>query len=433
VQKTVACCIEHGWEIRVRSGGHSYEGLSSTSDIPFVIIDLMNLDAINIDMASKTAWVEAGATVGQLYDAIADRTAIYGFPAGVCTTMGTGGHFSGGGLSLLSRKHGIAADNIIDALFVDASGNLLNRQKMGEDVFWALRGGGGGSWGVVVAWRIKLVSVPSVVTVFNVYRTGREAVTKLVNQWQSIAPAVEEDLFIRVVISGTQLNGGQRDVKLTFNGMYLGPLHQLLETVNKSFPEMGMVSGDCKETSWIDSISYTAYTNRTELRNRYNSNKNYFKAKSDVVKTPIPPSALEGAWKFLEEELSSYVIFYPMGGIMDQIPSSEIAFPHRAGNLYLIQYQVTWNDPSKDAEYIARIRGLYEYMTPYVSNSPRASYVNYLDLDLGVAPNGTATVEEARSWGEKYFVHNYDRLVKIKSTIDPYNVFRNSQSIPVNK
>ena len=116
---------------------------------------------------------------------------------------------------------------------------------------------------------------------------------------------------------------------------------------------------------------------------------------------------------------------------MDQIPSSEIPFPHRAANLYLIQYQITWNDPSKDAKYIAWIRSLYEYMTPYVSNSPRTSYVNYLDLDLGVAANGTATVEEGRSWGEKYYVHNYDRLVKVKSTIDPYNVFRNSQSIPV--
>lgn len=257
--------------------------------------------------------------------------------------------------------------------------------------------------------------------------------TKLVYKWQSIAPTVEEDLFIRVVISGTQLNGGQRDVKLTFTGMYLGPLDELLAAVNKSFPEMGMVASDCKETSWIDSISYTAFTNRTELRNRYNSNKNYFKAKSDVVKTPIPPSALEGAWKFLEDELSSYVIFYPFGGIMDRIPSSAIPFPHRAGNLYLIQYQITWNNPSNDTHYIAAIRRLYEYLTPYVSSSPRASYVNYLDLDLGVAPNGTATVEEGRSWGEKYFVNNYDRLVKIKSTIDPYNVFRNSQSIPVSR
>ena len=93
----------------------------------------------------------------------------------------------------------------------------------------------------------------------------------------------------------------------------------------------------------------------------------------------------------------------------------------------------SWKDHTEDAESIAWIRRLYEYMAPYVSNSPRAAYVNYPDLDLGVAPNGTATVEEARSWGEKYFVHNYDRLVKVKSTIDPYNVFRNSQSIPVNK
>ena len=58
--------------------------------------DLMNLDAIEIDMVSKTAWVGIGATVGQLYDAIANKTSIYGFPAGVCPTMGTGGHFSGG-------------------------------------------------------------------------------------------------------------------------------------------------------------------------------------------------------------------------------------------------------------------------------------------------------------------------------------------------
>jgi len=299
---------------------------------------------------------------------------------------------------------------------------------MGEDVFWALRGGGGGSWGVVVAWRIKLVSVPPVVTVFSVGRTGRDTVTKLVHRWQSVAPAAEENLYLNAVISGTELKEGQRDVVVTFGGIYLGPLDQLLETVNQSFPELGMASSDCKEMSWIDSVS----TNRTELRNRYNPNQSFFKAKSDFVTSPIAPSALRGAWKFLEEDLNCYVIFDPFGGIMNQIPSSEIAFPHRAGNLHMIQYQITWNDPSNDTQYIAAIRRFYEYMTPYVSNSPRAAYVNYIDLDLGIARNGTATVEEARSWGEKYFVHNYDRLVKVKSKIDPYNVYRNSQSIPVN-
>ncbi|GLJ22084.1 hypothetical protein SUGI_0413960 [Cryptomeria japonica] len=248
-------------EIVVLSGGHSYEGLSSTSDAPnFAIIDLINLDRVTVDMKSKTAWAEAGATVGQLYSAIAGVTTDYGFPAGVCPTMGTGGHFSGGGLSLLSRKYGLAANNIIDALLVDANGNLLDRKKMGEDLFWAIRGGGGGSWGVVIAWKVRLVRVPRKVTVFNVHRTGRNQVTDLVHRWQSIAPYFEQDLFIRAVISGTQLQSGQKDIKLTFNGMYLGPLDQLLKLAKKSFPEMGIVAGECEEKSWMGSISCTAFT-----------------------------------------------------------------------------------------------------------------------------------------------------------------------------
>ena len=64
VQKSVSCCIEQAWEIRVRSGGHSYEGFSSTSDSrTFVLIDLMGFHNVDVDMSSETAWVEAGATL----------------------------------------------------------------------------------------------------------------------------------------------------------------------------------------------------------------------------------------------------------------------------------------------------------------------------------------------------------------------------------
>uniref|UniRef100_A0A0D6QUL3 FAD-binding PCMH-type domain-containing protein n=1 Tax=Araucaria cunninghamii TaxID=56994 RepID=A0A0D6QUL3_ARACU len=434
VVKSVRCCIRQGWEIRVRSGGHSYEGLSSTSDARnFALIDLMNIADVKVDMKSKTAWVEAGATVGELYSAVAEKSTEYGVAAGTCPTMGTGGHFSGGGMSLLSRKYGLAADNIIDALLVDANGRLLDRKSMGEDLFWALRGGGGGSWGIVVAWKIQLLKVPPKVTVFTVKRTGRDQVTELVHRWQSIAPFLEEDLFIRVFIYGTQLQGDHTDVQLTFSGMYLGRQDQLLNVVNKNFPEMGMAAGECNETSWIDSISYTAYTTTADLVSRSNPNKMYFKAKSDFVTSPIPPSGLQGAWKFLEEELKGFIIFAPQGGRMYEIQPSEIPFPHRAGYLYNIQYQVTWKDSTKDSQYMDWMRRFYAYMTPYVSKSPRAAYVNYIDLDLGSAPNGTATVQEARSWGESYFGANYDRLVTVKTKIDPYNVFRNAQSIPVKK
>ncbi|GLJ10298.1 hypothetical protein SUGI_0125670 [Cryptomeria japonica] len=90
----------------MRSGGHSYEGLSSTSQAPnFVIIDVMKLERAEIDMKSNTAWSESGATLGQLYSAIANKTSLYGFPAGVCPTVGVGGTLSGGGCRILNLTY----------------------------------------------------------------------------------------------------------------------------------------------------------------------------------------------------------------------------------------------------------------------------------------------------------------------------------------
>jgi FAD/FMN-containing dehydrogenase len=128
--------------------------------------------------------------------------------------------------------------------------------------------------------------------------------------------------------------------------------------------------------------------------------------------------------------VNAYAIFSPLGGIMDRIPSSALPFPHRAGNIFDIQYNVVWNKSSDDEHYLNWMRKLYAYMAPYVSSSPRAAYVNYLDLDLGSAVNGSSTVKEAEAWGKKYFHDNFDRLVKAKTEVDPHNFFRNSQSIP---
>lgn len=433
VQKSVSCCIEHAWEIRVRSGGHSYEGFSSTSDIPFVLIDLMAFHNVNVDMSSETAWVEAGATLGEVYSAIAQKSVVHGFPGGVCPTVGSGGHFSGGGLGFLARKYGLAADNVIDALLIDASGEVLNRKSMGEDLFWAIRGGGGGSWGVVIEWKIKLVRVPSLVTVFTVLKTGRNHVTDALYRWQYVAPHLENNLFMRVQLFGISQGKQTTDIRASFHGMYLGSKNRLLHRVDKIFPELGMSAADCEEMSWIQSVSYFAGTNVSQLGNRYYPGKVFFKNKSDFARKPIPKSGLRGLWPMMEQELGVNIILSPLGGRMDEITSSALPFPHRAGTLFDIQYVLPWyretgNDAARHVEYM---RELYKYMSPYVSMSPRAAYVNYPDLDLGSAPfNGTSSVEEARKWGEKYFLHNFDRLVQVKSRVDPLNVFRNPQSIP---
>ncbi|GLJ35585.1 hypothetical protein SUGI_0715370 [Cryptomeria japonica] len=104
----------------------------------------------------------------------AEGTATRGSPTRVCHTVGSGGHIAGGGLSFLSRKYGLAADNVLDALLINASGKVMNKNTIGEDVFWAVRSGGDGSWGVVYAWKLQLVSVPTILTAFSVKNRCRQ-------------------------------------------------------------------------------------------------------------------------------------------------------------------------------------------------------------------------------------------------------------------
>jgi hypothetical protein len=174
----------------------------------------------------------------------------------------------------------------------------------------------------------------------------------------------------------------------------------------------------------------------TVLLNRRQSSVSYFKAKSDYVAKPLTREAIGGALSILERNTRGWMIFTPYGGVMEDISQKALPFPHRSGALFDIQYQAVW--PAKDGfsdqdSLIAWVRGLYNYMSPFVSyfpsstsssvgtsSSSRAAYVNYIDLDLG---NGSSA-------GKHYFGPNFARLVQIKRRIDPTNIFHQPQSIP---
>ncbi|KAM6551772.1 hypothetical protein CsatB_001580 [Cannabis sativa] len=291
VQASITCLKELGLKLRVRSGGHDYEGVSyaSISQTPFAVIDLINLRRIEVNIEDNSAWVQAGATNGELYYRISQKSRVHAFPAGLCTSLGIGGHITGGGYGSLLRKYGLAADNVVDALIVDVNGKLLNRKAMGEDLFWAIRGGGGGSFGIILWWKIKLVSVPEKVTVFRITKTLEQGAKKIIQKWQQIVDKLHEDLMLKVTM-------------VVVNGKPIGtPVEYLLQ-------------------------SKSLY-------------RTYFKAKSDYVKVPIPVVALEGIWKrMLDKELEGKIIIWtPYGGKMSLIPESYSPFPHRKGIIFMSQ------------------------------------------------------------------------------------------------
>ncbi|OVA09347.1 FAD linked oxidase [Macleaya cordata] len=438
VQTAVICSKKHGIQIKVRSGGHDTEGLSYVSDVPFVMVDMFNLREISIDVEDSTAWVQAGATLGEVSYRIAEKSRTLGFPSGICPTIGVGGHFSGGGFGPMLRKYGLAADNVIDARIVDVNGTILDRKSMGEDLFWAIRGGGR-SFGVILSWKIRLVPVPPTVTVFKILKTLEQGATALALRWQEVAPKLPQELYIRatfdVVNSTTQK--GDKTIQATFHSLFLGGAEDLLIVMKERFPELGLESKDCIEMSWIQSVLYfggarfpvdgplDVLLNRTEP-------KAFYKAKSDYVKEPISKIQLEGIWRKLIEQEEPTLSFIPYGGRMSEISESEIPFPHRDVILYKILYLKYWNEEGVEAseKHINRIRRMYRYMTPYVSKFPRGAYLNYRDIDLGRSENGTATYLQSKAWGSSYFKSNYKRLVQVKSRVDPENFFRNEQSVP---
>ncbi|XP_076951029.1 O-acetylstemmadenine oxidase-like [Bidens hawaiensis] len=255
IQAAIICSREQGLQVRVRSGGHDYEGLSYLCKIPFVIIDMRNLRSIRINIKQETAWVDSRATLGELYYSIAQKSQTHGFPAGICPSVGVGGHFSGGGFGTMVRKYGLAADNVIDAYLVDAKGRFLDRKSMGEDLFWAIRGGGGASFGVVVSWKIKLVRVPSKVTVFNVYKNMDQHTIGIIHHWQHIAHKMKNELVIRVLIQYVH-GDTNTSVQALFNSLFLGELNDLIPLMNETFPQLGLKAEDCIEMSWIDSVVF---------------------------------------------------------------------------------------------------------------------------------------------------------------------------------
>ncbi|KAL1358855.1 hypothetical protein HN51_004094 [Arachis hypogaea] len=437
VQAAVICSKKLDVHMRIRSGGHDYEGVSYVSEIetPFIIIDLAKLRTINVNITDNSAWVQAGVTIGEVYYRISEKSTVHGFPGGICTSIGVGGHIAGGGFGAMVRKYGLAADNVLDAKLVDANGRLLDREAMGEIPFWAIRGGGSGNFGIILWWKIKLVPVPETVTVFTVTKTVEQGAEDIFLAWKDVA-SIDNDLFIRVIFQPVSAaNKTGRTVSTSYNALFLGDASRLLKIMQHDFPKLGLTEKDCLKMSWIKSVLYLAgYPNDTNpdvLLQGKPIFKNYFKGKSDFFPFSTPP--IQELFARLVEEDNPLIIWNPWAGGITYFPNSVTPFPYGFENLYLVEYLTLWHNASEDgSKHLDWIRNIYKYMTPYTNtqNLGRIAYVNYRDLDLGVNKKNATNFTEAAAWGISYYQENFKKLVKIKNKMDPENVFRHEQSIP---
>ncbi|XP_027184249.1 berberine bridge enzyme-like 8 [Coffea eugenioides] len=295
--------------MRILSGGHDFEGRSYVADVPFFILNMFYFRSISIDAKSQTAWVGAAATLGETYYAITQFNSSLAFPAGYCPTIAFGGH--------------------------------------------AIRGGTGASFGVILAYKIKLVEVPKKFTAFSLTRTLQQNATKLVHQWQSVAPKLPADLLISLQLTTVKSSRtGKSTVAATFVSAFQGGVDELLYIMQENFPELGLVKGDCTELSWVEYIAFHFGLPKESTYDMLLGKiaalpKDYFKAKSDLVQRPIPEEGLKKIWNLMKkmESPPGRMEWIPFGARMDEIPESEIPFPHRAGNLFLGQLQCHYTPP----------------------------------------------------------------------------------------
>lgn len=179
VARTVAYARTTGTRVVPRSGGHCFAGRSSTDGL---LLSLGRLDTVAVDVSGR-ARIGAGARLAHVYDAMHDRGRT--IPAGCGPTVGIAGLTLGGGLGLLGRRHGLTCDALVGARVVLADGRCVDCDADQEpELFWALRGAGGGQFGVVTSLVFATVPEPRA-TRFELHWRDAAAV---VAAWQGWAP-----------------------------------------------------------------------------------------------------------------------------------------------------------------------------------------------------------------------------------------------------
>ncbi|HET9522556.1 MAG TPA: FAD-binding oxidoreductase [Candidatus Limnocylindrales bacterium] len=402
VAHVIKLARDTGLELAVRSGGHSGAGHSVTEG--GVVIDLADMKKIDIDVAGRTVWAEAGLTAGEVTKATAEHGLAIGF--GDTGSVGIGGITLGGGVGYLGRKYGLTIDNLVAADIVTADGEQLRVDATHHpDLFWAIRGGGG-NFGVVTRFQYRLHEVGEVVGGMLILPATAEVIAGFIaaaeaapDELSTIAnvmpcppmPFVPEDEHGKLVVFALMIHAGDIEAGQAAVAPFRAlatPVADMLRPM--PYPEIYGPEGGAEDYHPL-AIARTLFVDRIDL------------PVAKVIMDHLESS--DAAMRVAQLRV--------LGGAIARVPADATAYAHRGSRIMVNIASFYEGDHDR-----AKRQAWVDDFVAAITQDDHGAYVNFL------VDEGEERIRAA------YPGATWDRLAKVKATYDPSNVFRLNQNVP---
>jgi len=406
VQRCVAWARGTGLPVAARSGGHSYGGYSTT---PGLLIEMSRMRQIT-DHGDGSVTVEAGAPLGMVDAQLTARGIV--LPAGRCASVGIAGLTLGGGFGFNSRKFGLTSDNLLKTEIVTADGELRPVDESTDpDLLWALKGGGGGTFGINTSFRFKVYEVDTV-SVYSLSWDVADAVAAISTLQQvSLGSPDEFSLHIALDTNDVGPEPGAVNQSLQAVGQYLGSVDDLQDLLAPVLAAAAPTASTIEQMSLADGTAFLGEQ----------GNPDAFLSKSAFLPVGLSDASIERLVELFDRFPSAArdgsVVLFGYGGVVNDVPPEATAYVHRSAG-FMMEGNASWHPGDPPSVVEATRAWMQELWAVLATDFDGSAYQNFIDPTL-------------EDWQQAYFGDNFERLVAVKTTVDPEDYFHNAQSIPV--
>ncbi|MBT2364908.1 FAD-binding oxidoreductase [Streptomyces sp. ISL-10] len=421
IKECLAYAKAHGTPVSIRNGGHSYGGWSSGNGR--LVIDVSSLNRVGADGV-----IGAGAKLVDVYRTLARRGRTV--PAGSCPTVGISGLTLGGGHGVTSRAYGLTCDSLTEATLVTADGRTLTASATeNKDLFWALRGGGNGNFGVVTRFRFRTHPAPPTVSAFLTWPWPRAAA--VIAAWQRWAPDQPDEIW-----SSLHLAAGPGGVRPTLSvaAFTLGRESDLRNALDRLADAAGSPASSAalRPRGYLDAmLAYAGCLSLPAAQCRLPGTtpgrdprgalpRETYAAASDFFDRDLAPAGRQALIAAAEAFTripanrggGGSIALTALGGAVNRVDPLATSFVHRRSRM-LAQYIAAWQPGTAGTAQQSWLKDAHASMRRYASG---AAYQNYADPNL-------------KNWRQAYYGPAADRLTRLKRQYDPDRVFAYPQAL----